>query len=196
MYIPIYKALMESEELEAASVALRRGWLGMGGYVAEFEEAVEKTIGGSRRAVAVSTGYAALHLALIIADLKAGDEVIVPSLTHLADGQAIRAVGAEPVLCDVDDTTLCLDPARVAELVGPRTRAIVSMDYGCHLADHWAIADLASRHGLRVIHDAAHSFGASRGEDMIGSFSDIAMLSFDPVKALSCIDAGVVVVQT
>ncbi|HEV8115819.1 MAG TPA: DegT/DnrJ/EryC1/StrS family aminotransferase [Acidimicrobiales bacterium] len=194
--VPIYKALMEREELDAASEALRRGWLGMGEYVDDFEQAIEKAVGGSRRAVAVSTGYAALHLGMIIAGIGPGDEVIVPSLTHLADVQAIRAVGAEPVLCDVDDATLCLDPARAAELIGPRTRAIVTMDYGCHLADHGAFSALAADHGLRVIHDAAHSFGASVDDQAMGGFSDICMLSFDPVKALSCIDAGVVMVKT
>ena len=194
--VPIYKALMECEELDAASEALRRGWLGMGEYVDDFEQAIEKAVGGSRRAVAVSTGYAALHLGMIIAGIGPGDEVIVPSLTHLADVQAIRAVGAEPVLCDVDDATLCLDPARAAELIGPRTRAIVTMDYGCHLADHGAFSALAADHGLRVIHDAAHSFGASIDDQVVGGFSDICMLSFDPVKALSCIDAGVVMVKT
>jgi len=195
--IPIYKALIESEELEAAELVLRQGWLGMGVFVGEFEEAIEKVIGGgSRRAVAVNTGYAALHLALVVADVGSGDEVILPSFTHLADINAVRAVGAEPVLCDIDDRSLCLDPERVADLIGPRTRAIISMDYGPHLADHVAIADLASTHNLRVVHDAAHSFGATLGDDMVGSFSDICMFSFDPVKALSCIDAGVVVVRS
>ena len=194
--VPIYKALMECEELDAASEALGRGWLGMGEYVDEFEQAIEKAVGGSRRAVAVSTGYAALHLGMIIAGIGPGDEVIVPSLTHLADVQAIRAVGAEPVLCDAEDATLCLDPARAAVLIGPRTRAIITMDYGCHLADHRAFAALAADHGLRIIHDAAHSFGASVGDVPMGGFSDICMLSFDPVKALSCIDAGVVMVRT
>jgi len=195
--VPIYKALMETEEVGAAEQALRQGWLGMGSYVGDFEEAVEKAIGaGSRRAVAVSTGYAALHLGLVIAGLQPGDEVIVPSLTHLADVQAIRAVGAEPVLCDVVDSTLCIDPVQAAALVGPRTRAILSMDYGCHLADHAALAALAGKHGLRVVHDAAHSFGSAAGDAMVGSFSDICMFSFDPVKAVSAIDAGVVVVQT
>jgi dTDP-4-amino-4,6-dideoxygalactose transaminase len=70
------------------------------------------------------------------------------------------------------------------------------MDYGPHLADHEAIAALATRHGLRVVHDAAHSFGAYLGEEAVGGFSDVCMLSFDPVKALSCIDAGVVMVKT
>lgn len=195
--IPIYKALVETEEIEAAEGSLRRGWLGMGSDVGEFEEAVEKVLGGgTRRAVALSTGHAALHLGLVIAGVGPGDEVIVPALSHLSDVQAIRAVGAEPVLCDVDDTTLCLDPSRAAELVGPRTRAVIVLDYGPHLADHAAIADLARAHGLRVVHDAAHSFGASLGDAMVGSFSDICMFSFDPVKAVSCIDAGVLVVQT
>jgi len=194
--VPIYKALMECEELDAASEALRRGWLGMGEYVDDFEQAIEKAVGGSRRAVAVSTGYAALHLGMVIAGIGRGDEVIVPSLTHLADVQAIRAAGAQPVLCDVDDVTLCLDPGRAAELIGPRTRGIVTMDYGCHLADHRAFAALAADRGLRVIHDAAHSFGASVDDHAMGGFSDICMLSFDPVKALSCIDAGVVMVKT
>lgn len=169
----------------------------MGSYVGEFELAVEKAIGGGcRRAVAVSTGYAALHLGLIAAGVGPGDEVIVASFTHLADVQAIAAVGAAPVLCDILDTTVCLDPARVAELVGPRTRAILSMDYGPHLADHASIAALAADAGLRVVHDAAHSFGSSLDDAMVGSFSDICMFSFDPVKALSCVDAGVVVVRT
>jgi len=187
---------MEAEELEAAEEALRKGWLGMGSYVGDFERAVEKALGGTRIAVAVSTGYAALHLSLITAGVGPGDEVIVPSLTHLADVQAVRAVGAEPVLCDVEDATLCLDPSSVARLVGPRTRAVLTMDYGPHLADHASIADLAAAHDLRVVHDAAHSFGAFRGDEMVGSFSDITMFSFDPVKAVSCIDAGMVVVKT
>jgi dTDP-4-amino-4,6-dideoxygalactose transaminase len=194
--VPIYKALIGTEEREAADQALRQGWLGMGTYVGEFELAVEKVIGGGcRRALAVGTGYAALHLGLIAAGVGDGDEVIVPSFTHLADVQAIRAVGARPVLCDILDTTLCLDPARVADLVGPRTRAILTMDYGPHLADHASLAEIARAHDLRVVHDAAHSFGSSRDDAMVGSFSDICMFSFDPVKAVSCVDAGVVVVR-
>lgn len=195
--IPIYKALIESEEIEAAAQALSQGWLGMGSYVGDFEEAVEKVLGGgTRRAVALSTGYAAIHVGLLIAGAAPGDEVIVPALSHLADAQAIRAVGAEPVLCDIDPETLCLDPNRVAELVGPRTRAILALDYGPHLCDEEAIAQIAEAHGLRVVRDAAHSFGASVGDQMVGSTGDICIFSFDPVKALSCIDGGVVVAPT
>jgi len=195
--IPIYKPLIEEEEVEAASAALRLGWLGMGSCVEEFELAVQKVVdAGNRRVIALSTGYAALHVGLVLAGVGPGDEVIVPSFAHLADLQAILAVGAEPVLCDIDDATLCIDVAQVAELVGPRTRAVIPVDYGCHLCDHQALADLAGRHGLRVVHDAAHSFGSSDGHAMVGSYSDICMFSFDPVKAVSCIDAGAVLVRS
>jgi dTDP-4-amino-4,6-dideoxygalactose transaminase len=195
--IPIYKPLIEEEEVEAASAALRHGWLGMGSCVEEFELAVQKAVdAGTRRVLAVSTGYAALHLGLVLAGAGPGDEVIVPSFAHLADLQAILAVGAEPVLCDIDDTTLCIDVERAAELVGPRTRAIIPVDYGCHLCDHRALAELAQAADVRIVHDAAHSFGAADGDAMIGSFSDICMFSFDPVKAVSCIDAGAVLVRT
>ncbi|MGI9023183.1 MAG: DegT/DnrJ/EryC1/StrS family aminotransferase [Acidimicrobiales bacterium] len=195
--IPIYRPLIGEEEVEAAASALRHGWLGMGSCVEEFELAVQKTVDAdSRRALAVSTGYAALHLGLLLAGVGPGDEVIVPSFTHLADLQAILAVGAEPVLCDIVDATLCIDVERAAELVGPRTRAVIPIDYGCHLYDHEALDTLARAHGLRVVHDAAHSFGAADGKAMVGSFSDICMFSFDPVKAISCIDGGVVLVRT
>jgi len=195
--IPIYKPLIGEEEVDAAASALRHGWLGMGSYVEEFELAVQKTVDAdSRRALAVSTGYAALHLGLLLAGVGPGDEVIVPSFAHLADLQAILAVGAEPVLCDIVDSTLCIDVDKAAELVGPRTRAVIPIDYGCHLYDHRALDSLARAHGLRIVHDAAHSFGAADGDAMVGSFSDICMFSFDPVKAVSCIDAGVVLVRS
>lgn len=195
--IPIYRPLIGEEEVDAAASALRHGWLGMGRQVEEFELAVQKAVDADdRRALAVSTGYAALHLGLALAGVGPGDEVIVPSFAHLADLQAILAVGADPVLCDIDDVTLCIDVEKAAELVGPRTRAVIPIDYGCHLYDHRALADLAEAHGLRIVHDAAHSFGAADGDAMVGSYSDICMFSFDPVKAVSCIDAGIVLVRS
>jgi dTDP-4-amino-4,6-dideoxygalactose transaminase len=195
--VPIYKPLIDDDEIAAATEALRLGWLGMGSYVDDFERAVAKTIyADSRYVAAVSTGHAALHLGLLVAGVGPGDEVIVPSFTHLADLQAILAVGARPVLCDIEDSTLCLDPALAGELVGPWTRAILTTDYACHLCDYAGVQAVASAHGLRVVHDAAHSFGSRSPAGMVGSYSDICMFSFDPVKALSCVDAGVLVVQT
>ena len=190
--IPVYGPLLEEDDIEATADALRRGWLGMGADVSRFEAAVETAVGATdRRAVALATGGAALHVAAIIAGIGPGDEVILPSMCHLSNVQAVLATGAHPVLCDVDDDTMCIDPQRVAELVGPRTRAIMALDYGCYLADHDALAAIAAAHGLRIIHDAAHSLGSSSLGRPVGTFTDICMFSLDPVKCLTAIDAGV-----
>jgi dTDP-4-amino-4,6-dideoxygalactose transaminase len=124
------------------------------------------------------------------------DEVITPSFNNTSDFQAILATGARPVFCDIDDDTLCIDLAKAEQLISPRTRAIIVMDYDCLLCDHDGVAALAARHGLRVLHDAAHSFGSTYNGKKIGSFSDMTMFSFDPVKTITCIDGGALVVRT
>lgn len=195
--IPVFKPLIESEEIEASREALELGWLGMGSYVGQFEEAIRDYLGAADRHVAaVSTGHAALHLGLLAMGVGPGDEVITPAFNNAADFQAILATGAEPVFCDIDDDTLCIDLEKAAGLVSPRTKAIIVMDYDCVLCDHDRVADFARAHGLRVLHDAAHSFGSKYKGRMVGSFSDVTMFSFDPVKTITCIDGGVLVVRT
>lgn len=195
--IPVFKPLLEKEEFAAAQAALELGWLGMGSYVNEFEEAVKTYLGAAEKHVAaVSTGHAALHLGLMIAGVGAGDEVITPSFNNVTDFQAIIAVGAEPVFCDIEDRTLCIDLDKAEKLISPRTKAIIVMDYDCLVADHDRVRELAEKYDLRVIHDAAHSFGSTYKGKMIGSFSDICMFSFDPVKTVTCIDGGVLIVKT
>lgn len=194
--IPVFKPLITNDEISAAVGALEMGWLGMGSYVGKFEDSLRQYIGADDRYVAaVSTGHAALHLGLIVAGVGPGDEVITPSFNNVADFQAILAVGAKPVFCDIDDETLCIDLEKATELVGPKTKAMIVMDYDCVLCDHDAVADFAKRHGLRVIHDAAHSLGSEYNGKKIGSFSDIAMFSFDPVKTVTCIDGGALVLR-
>lgn len=195
--IPVFKPLLGDEEIKASNEALRLGWLGMGSYVADFESRMKDYLGAEdRHCVAVSTGHAALHLSFLLAGVGLGDEVITPSFNNIADFQAILATGAQPVFCDIDERTLCIDVNKVADLIGPRTKAIVGMDYDCLLCDHDALNALAARHGLRVIHDAAHSFGSRHRGRRVGSFSDLCMFSFDPVKTITCIDGGLVVVRT
>ncbi len=172
------------------------GWLGMGSYVGSFEDRVQQFLGGQRHVVAVSTGHAALHLAFLLAGVTDGDEVITPAFNNVADFQAILACGARPVFCDIDNTTLCLDVEQARGLISPQTKAIIAMDYGCGLADHDRVQQLADQHGLRVIHDAAHSFGSKTPGGPVGSFSDLCMFSFDPVKTITCIDGGALVVRT
>lgn len=195
--IPVFKPLLEAEEFEAAAEALRLGWLGMGKYVGDFEQAVLRLLEtNDRHAVAVSTGHAALHLALLLIGVGPGDEVITPAFNNIADFQAILATGAKPVFCDIDEDTLCINLKDAETLVGPRTKAIIVMDYDCVLCDHDEVARFAQLHNLRVIHDAAHAFGSRQRGRMIGSFSDIAMFSFDPVKTITSIDGGMLIVRT
>src|SRR5712664_2151887 len=195
--IPVFKPLIEQEEIAASTAALELGWLGMGSYVGQFEESIKNFIGASDRYVAaVNTGHAALHLALLVAGVGPGDEVITPSFNNAADFQAILATGAAPVFCDVDPDSLCIDMDKAELLVTPRTKVIIVMDYDCVLCDHRRIAEFARQHNVRVLHDAAHAFGSKYEGRMVGSFSDICVFSFDPVKTITCIDGGVVVVRT
>jgi dTDP-4-amino-4,6-dideoxygalactose transaminase len=100
------------------------------------------------------------------------------------------------VFCDIDNDSLCIDLEKAERLISPRTKAMIVMDYGCMLCDHDRVADIAAKHRLRIIHDAAHSFGAKYKGRMIGSFSDLTMFSFDPVKTITCIDGGALVVES
>lgn len=195
--IPVFKPLLEKEEFAAAQGALELGWLGMGSYVSDFERGLEALIGAEdRHVVAVSTGHAALHLALMMIGCGPGDEVITPSFNNIADFQAILATGAEPVFCDIDDKTLCIDLDKAEQLVGPKTKAMIVMDYDCVLCDHDRVAEFQKRHDIRIIHDAAHALGSKYKGRPIGSFSDITMFSFDPVKTITCIDGGALVVRS
>lgn len=195
--IPVFKPLIGDAEIQSVTDSLRRGWLGMGADVGKFETALASAIeADDRHVVALSTGHAALHLGLILAGVEPGDEVITPSFNNIADFQAILACGATPVFCDIDDRTLCLDVNKAAELITAKTKAIIAMDYDCCLADHEAVETLANANGLRVLHDAAHSLGSSYKGKKVGSFSDLCMFSFDPVKTITCIDGGALVVRT
>jgi dTDP-4-amino-4,6-dideoxygalactose transaminase len=197
--IPVFKPLIEKEEIQAAIESLKMGWLGMGSYVKQFEDAVSEVCGLSpsdnRHVVAVSTGHAALHLSLMLMGVRPGDEVITPSFNNAADFQAIKACGGEPVFVDIDESTLCIDPNKVVEMLSPKTKCIIAMDYDLLLCDHNALKDISQRSGVPVLHDAAHSFGSVYKESPTGNQHQYTMFSFDPVKTITCIDGGAIVVE-
>jgi dTDP-4-amino-4,6-dideoxygalactose transaminase len=197
--IPVFKPLIEDEEIQAAIESLRLGWLGMGSYVKQFEESVSRVCQfpsvTDRHVVAVSTGHAALHLSLLLMNVGPGDEVITPSFNNAADFQAIKACGAVPVFVDIDEATLCIDPNRIEEMISPRTKCIVAMDYDLILCDHDALKDISNRRGIPILHDAAHSFGSVYKDLPTGNQHQYTMFSFDPVKTVTCIDGGAIVVR-
>lgn len=194
--IPVFQPHIGVDTLKAVVDAFSLGWLGMGSITREFEEAVGCFLGlKDRHVVATNTGTSALQLALAVGGIGPGDEVIVPSFNFVADQQAITALGAEPVFCDIRDDNLGIDCAKAEPLISPKTRAIMPLHYSGIPCDLEGVYSLASRHGLRVIEDATHAFGTAVGGKRIGSFGDLACFSFDPVKVVTSIDGGAVVVQ-
>jgi dTDP-4-amino-4,6-dideoxygalactose transaminase len=192
--VPVYRPYLGAEVTQAAQQALEAGWLGMGKLSQEFEQGLETYLGlTDRRVVSTNSCTEALHLAARLIGLGPGDEVIVPSFTYVAGHQAITRTGASLVFCDVEDTNLGIDPARVRELITDRTRAVLAVDYlglPCRLDE---IGELAGQHGLRVIEDAAHAFGTSSEGRMIGSFGDITCFSFGPVKMITTLEGGAII---
>jgi len=196
--IPVFKPLIEKEEIAAAVESLEIGWLGMGRSVQEFEESVAQVCGlnadSDRGVVAVSTGHAALHLALLMIGVGDGDEVITPSFNNAADFQAIRACGAVPVFVDINESTLCIDPSKIEELISERTKCVIAMDYDVFVCEHDELALISERNNIPIVHDAAHSFGSFYKGVPIGNQHQYTMFSFDPVKTITCIDGGALIV--
>jgi len=177
------------EEEQAAAACIRSGWVTSGPRVAEFEKEFARAV-GCEDAVAVSSGTAALHLALWLLDLAPGDEVITPSLTWVSVPNLVAILGGKPVFCDVDPETLNIDLAQAEKLVTPRTRAIVPVHFGGRAVDMEALGAFAKRHGLEVIEDAAHAIGGMQDGRPIGSHSGLVAFSFHPNKNISTGEGG------
>jgi perosamine synthetase len=178
-------------DIQAAVEVLRSDWLTTGPKVEEFE-AVFADFVGTKEAVAVSSGTAALHAAMYAIGVAPGDEVIVSPMTFAASANCIVYQGGTPVFADVDPDTLLLDPAQVESGISARTRAIVAVDYAgqpCRYDALWTIAD---RHGLVLIADACHSLGGSYRERLVGSLADLNIFSFHPVKHITTGEGGMI----
>jgi len=191
MTIPITRPFVGEEEAAAAAEAVRSGWLSQGERVERFERAVGDYV-GARYAIATANCTTALHLALLVAGVRPGDEVICPSFSFIATANAIVHAGATPVFVDIEPDTYTIDPERVEPAITPRTSAIMPVDQIGLAADIPAIADIAHRHGLRVVEDAAPSLGASIGGRRVGSLARFTCFSFHPRKSITTGEGGMV----
>ena len=177
----------------AIAEVLARGEFILGRRVAEFEEAFADFCGG-RWGVGVNSGTSALHLALLAAGIGPGHEVITTAFSFVATAAAIQYTGARPVLVDIAPQSFNLDVERIEAAITPRTRAILPVHLYGHPADMDPILDIARRHGLVVIEDAAQAHGAFYKGRRIGSLGDAGCFSFYPTKNLgACGEAGMVV---
>jgi perosamine synthetase len=190
--IPVMRPWFGDEEATAAAAAVFSGWVAQGPRVAEFEEAFAAAIGAGH-AVAVSSCTAALHLALVVAGIGPGDEVVVPSLSFIATANAARYVGAVPVFADVDEATQNLTPATVEPCLTPRTRAVILVDQAGVPADLDAMRALCDPRGIMVVEDAACAAGSVYRGQPVGARASLAAFSFHPRKLLTTGEGGMLV---
>jgi perosamine synthetase len=185
--LPYGRHQLEESDVAAVVGALRSGTLTGGAAIADFEHALAARC-KVEHAVVVANGSVALDLAVLALGIGPGDEVITTPLTFVATANAVLRLGATPVFADIGDDR-CLDPASVALAVTPRTKAVITVDYGGLPSDIPALRAALPR-PLPVIADSAHSLGASLGARPVGSLADITTLSFHPVKQMTTGEGG------
>jgi perosamine synthetase len=189
--IPITKPELGEEEAEAAARAIRTGWIAQGPLVAEFERALAARLGVDH-VVITSNCTTSLHLALLCSGVGPGDEVIVPSFTFIATANAVLHAGGRPVFVDIDPRTYNIDPSKIEAAITPRTRAIIPVDQIGLAADLDAVREIAQRHDLRVIEDAAPALGATYRGRPVGAISPITCFSFHPRKSITSGEGGAI----
>jgi dTDP-4-amino-4,6-dideoxygalactose transaminase len=193
MVIRLSKSSVGQEEKDALARVIENGYLGMGTEVAAFERELAAYIGGDRQVVCVTNGTAALHLAIAALDIGPGDEVLVPTITYVASFQAVSATGAAPVPCDVRQSDVFIDLDDARRRWTPRTKAIMPVHYASSARGLEDVYAFAKEKRLRVIEDAAHSFGCRRNGVRVGAEGDIVCFSFDGIKNITCGEGGAIV---
>jgi len=189
--IPIAKPYLTKEEAQAAYDTILTGWITQGPRVAEFEEKFAKYV-GSKYAVAVSNCTTGLHLAMIVAGVGAGDEVICPSMSYIATANSIKYVGAIPVFADVDPVSYNMDVLEAEKKITSKTKAILIVHQIGMPSDIDAFKALCEKHNLKLIEDAACAAGSAYKGAKIGSHSELVCFSFHPRKVISTGDGGMI----
>lgn len=190
-FLPFAKPDIGADEIEAVQEAIASGWLTTGPKTREFERVFAERV-GAKHAIAVNSCTAAMHLALEAMGLQRGDEVITTPYTFAATAEVIRYFDARPVLVDVDPTTLNIRPDLLEGAITEKTRAIIPVHIAGYPADLDAIHDVARRHDLVVIEDAAHAFPCSYKGRPIGSHSDFTCFSFYATKTITTGEGGMI----
>ena len=190
--IPLFKIYWDERDIEKVTSVIKKGaYWATGPEIKEFEEQVAEYV-GVKYALAVNSGTSALHIVLAAQGIGMGDEVIVPSFTFIATANAPLFVGAKPVFAEIEEETYGLDPEDVEREITPKTKAIIPIHYGgssCHIEE---LRQIAQRHNLILIEDAAESLGASVNGRKVGTFGNSAILSFCAPKVITMGEGGMI----
>ena len=191
--IPYGRQWVDASDIREVIKVLKSDWLTQGPKIKEFEDALCKYT-GAKYAVAVSSGTAALHISCLAANIKRGDEVITSPITFVASANSILYCGGEPVFADIQEDTINIDPEEIKKKINPNTRAIIPVHFAGHPCDLEEIKEIAEKHNLLIIEDAAHALGAEYKKIKIGSckYSDMTIFSFHPVKHITTGEGGAV----
>jgi len=187
--IPFWNPEFGEQEQGLVREVLASGYLNEGEVTAQFEAELARTL-GARYAIAVTSGTAALFMAMVAFEIGSGDEVIVPDVTFIATANAVCMTGAKPVLVDVDPTTLNIDIDLIESAITPRTKAIIPVHISGRAVDLDAIQLIADRHGLVVIEDAAQALLSRHGGRCLGTLSPVGVVSFSPNKTMTTGQGG------
>jgi perosamine synthetase len=189
--IPITKAVFDDDDLQIITEPLKSGWVVQGKFVKSFEDGFA-AMTGSHHAVATSSCTTALHIAMAALGVKPGDEVLVPSFTWIATPNCVEYMGARPVFVDVDLRTFNIDVDQIERHITPRTRGIIPVHLFGLVADMDPITEIARKHGLFVVEDAACGFDSWYKGRHAGTFGEIGTFSFHPRKAITTGEGGMI----
>lgn len=191
-FLPFTRPMIDEASIAAVAEVFRSGQLASGPKVAAFEAALAAYLGGDRQVRVMTSATAGLEMALEIAGVGAGDEVIVPAMSFAASANVIARLNAKPVFVDIDLDTKNLDLELVPSQITARTRAIMPVHFAGLPVDLDGLYGIARTHGLRVVEDAAHAIGSRYHDRLIGSFGDLVVFSFHPNKNMTTIEGGAI----
>ncbi len=192
MYIPYGKQSISEEDIQAVVDVLHSDYLTTGPKIEEFEKEVAKYV-GAKYAVAISNGTVALHAACFASGITKGDEVITTPITFAASANCALYCGAKPVFADIDPNTYNISPEEIEKNITSKTKAVIPVHYSGQPCDMDEIINIAEKNNLIVIQDAAHALGADYKGMKIGSFGDMTIFSFHPVKHITTGEGGMIV---
>lgn len=190
-FLPLSRPFIGDEEINRVTACLKSGWITTGPLCQEFEEGFRR-LTGAKHAVSLSSATAGMHLTLLALGVGKGDEIITPSMTFASTINMITMLGARPVFVDIEYDTLNVNAGLMEEKITPRTKALIPVHFAGAPADMDRIMDIARKHRLAVIEDAAHAAGTFYKGTHAGGFGQIAIFSFHPIKNITSGEGGMI----